>query len=407
MKRPQVIEPETSPDGHDSQKLDDSLVVKHRFSINDTISFMKQRVMYVILILAALGISAYSQKPEWFGAYDTNAVSNTAQVNLQPAQISAAPNATLQLWATTSAPTGFIQVEITFTPSVMKLSSDITLVNTSLTRIIKRTPLAEANSTGKIILALGLDPAKRATPLSGSMQIATLAFAAVTPAIISSTQVTISGTATSVVGMDAALMNISATSSTISLPVPTPSPTKSPTPTPTSTPIPTPSPTTTPIPTHTPTSTPTPVTTIYPSPPTTVKPTTTPTPTITNTPTKTPTPTIISTPSPTPTPVLPELRGALTGTVLDTAKQPLANVTVVISRSVQRKYVEVARLQTDAAGQYQLSLAYGSYRIQYSARNYNSQSQIVSIQSASTEIAIYLRKHHWGFSYWFSLAGRR
>jgi len=419
MKKVSVIEPSTSPDHSNIHRPEDPLIVKHKFSIADTISFLKQRLVYVVLILTAIGVAAYSQNPEWFGAYDTKASANTAQIAIQPAQASATPDTALQLWTTTSAPTGFIQVEIAFTPAVLKLSSDIILTNTDFTRIIKQTPYAEANTTGKIVLVLGLDPAKRTTPPQGTMQIATLPFTAVLPAVIPTTQVTVSGSGSTIVSMDTTLMGITATGSTISLPIPTPTPTNSPTPTPTLLPTPTTTPTSTPTRTPTPTSTPTrtptptPVITTYPSPSTTIVPTSTntptmtptktPTPTITPLPTNTPMPTITNSPTPTPTPIPPEEKGILSGTVLNADRIPIAGATVDISQSVGSRYVRVARLQTDASGKYQITLSYGTYRIKYSAKGYYTQTQTILMNTTTTDVAIYLNKNKWSTRNWFSL----
>jgi hypothetical protein len=169
---------------------------------------------------SGIGIVAFSQHPDWFRGYNTKAVTNTAQVNLQPSKVTAIPSTTLQLWITTSAATGFVAVEIDFTPTSIQLTSDVTLTSTTLTRVIKKTSYTEANSTGKIIFVLGLDPAQKANAPQGTMQLATLNFTAVTPASVGTTKISISGSASQVVGMDAAPMNITTSDTAVWLHIP-------------------------------------------------------------------------------------------------------------------------------------------------------------------------------------------
>jgi hypothetical protein len=370
MKHTNVIEPTTPLDQSDTPISENPLIVKHTFSLKETLLFIKHRLLYIVLIAAGIGIGVYSQHPEWFQEYDTSAATNTAQINLQPSQLSASPNAVLQIWTTTNAPTGFVSVEIDFTPSLIKLTSDVALTSTSFTRIIKRTSYTEANSTGKIILALGLDPAKKTNPPQGSMQLATINFAAVSPVVLSSTDITISGSASSVVGMDTALMNISTTGTTVSLPIVVVSPT------------PTSSISIHPTPTATPARTNTPI-------PTPIR-------------TKTLTPTLNGNPTATPTLPPEDTKCVLTGTVYNEKRNHVVNTTVIISRSENRTYTEVARLKSDANGQYQIPLACGTYQIRYSAHNFRSQLQTVNINSNSTEIGLHMKKFRWTFGSWWS-----
>jgi hypothetical protein len=482
MKRTLRTQQTTLPDQSESLPVEAPLVVKRKFSFRDILSLIKKHFVYIILILAGAGIALYSQFPELFQGYDASAAENTAQINLQPSQVSASPATTLQLWATTSAPTGFVAVEIDYTPAVIRLTGDITLTNSKLTKVIKQTSYSEANSTGKLFLTLGLDPAYKANAPQNSMQLGTLNFAAVTPAVISTTDVSVSGTYSSVVGMDATFMNISASGAVVTLPVIGPTTTVTPTPittiVPTRTPTITPTRTPTITPTRTPTSTLRPNQTATPTPLTTTAPFVISNVQATNISQTTATITWLlsdygtgqveygktisyglfstpetsfdwnhhaqslsgltsgalyhyrvkstdrtgqtavsgdytfttlgtggtSTPTPTsaPTPTPPEAKTVLTGTVYTAVKQPIVNATVVISQAIGKKYIEVARLKTDTAGQYSITLDYGTYRIQYSASGYRTQTQTVSLQTATTEIAVYLKEGRKSFRYTLS-----
>lgn len=220
MKHAQSSNPTTTTSQSDAPRLNDLLVAIRKITQRDTKSFTKQLLVFSIFILAGLGILGYSQHPEWFQRLNSKAESNTALIKLQPTQVNALPSTTLQLWTTTSAPTGFVAVEIDFMPSVIQLTGDATITNTGLWRIIKRTPYSEANSMGKIVLVLGLDPTHKTNAPQGSIQLATLNFSAVTPALIATTNITISGSASSVVGMDTAFMSVTTTGTAVSLHIP-------------------------------------------------------------------------------------------------------------------------------------------------------------------------------------------
>jgi outer membrane biosynthesis protein TonB len=269
----------------------------------------------------------------------TRAVAHQATVSILPATLSLPPNGALQVWATTDGPLAFVNVEVTFDPTVVKLSSEAALTTSAWGRVIKQTTMAEANATGKLDLVVGLDPAHVQTPPNGTFQIATLQFGANTTNSNVTTTVAVASAPSQLVVIDTTVFTLTTIGSTITVnPLPTPTPTLTPMPTtipPTSTPIPTPTstlaptpttipPTSTPIPTPTPTRTPTP--TPY------------PTPTPTRTPTPTPYPTTIPSPTPPPPPpvtdvvtiqsaymyrlwrIIPRLRVVATSTMAPTAQ---------------------------------------------------------------------------------------
>jgi hypothetical protein len=213
MKRKSSVRPKQS----NMNKTDSPLIVKRKFSLREIRSFLNQRLVYIILVISILAIAMFTTHPEWFQKYNTKAATNTAQITLQPAQVNAIPTTTVQLWTTTSASTGFVNVEIDFNPSRIRLTNDATLTSTTLTRLVRRTSFAEANTTGKLFLTLGLDPSKRSNPPQGTMQLGTLNFTAVTPAVIALTPVTVSQTTSSVVGMDAALMSVTSSGTIVYL----------------------------------------------------------------------------------------------------------------------------------------------------------------------------------------------
>jgi len=253
------------------------------------------------------------------------AVVGTATVSIKPSTQSLPPDQTFQVWVVTDNPVGFAQVVLNFDPTKIKLKEEISMTDSpfiiknieptpptgTVTNLVKKTSMTEANTSGNISLIIGLHPDQKASPPIGAFQLASLVFTPATTAT-TTTVVQIPAASVQLVDLNAAVFTVQTESSTLSLNPPnTPTPTPTGTPTPTRTPTPTPLPTTIP-PTGVPTSTPTPTPTRTPTPtptrtptPTPVPPTATPTPRPTNTPTptptRTPTPRPTNTPTPTPT----------------------------------------------------------------------------------------------------------
>jgi len=170
----------------------------------------------------------------------TRAVVHQAKVSVLPATLSLPPNGTLQVWATTDSPLAFLNVELTFDPAVIKLTAEVALSTAAWGRVIRQTTMATANTTGKMTLVIGMDPALRQASPSGTFPIATLQFGANTTASNATTTVTITSASSQLVAVDTTVFAVTVLGSAVTVnPLPTPTPTVAVTPTPTVGPSPT------------------------------------------------------------------------------------------------------------------------------------------------------------------------
>ncbi len=271
--------------------------------MNQKFSFLAVFIIVLLFIGGIFVISLTSRGAQQNQQQQSNAAGGPITISYTQGVIQ---NNTIpvSVQATTTTGIGFAEVNLSFDTTRIQLAQEITISNV-LTYIDSKTTMAEANTTGKIKILLGLSPDNLASPPMGTFLLATLPMKFVT-------QPPSPGT----IGIDTALTYFSDLDSNVvafvgsnytlvppptSTPLPTntatptnsPTPTRTPTPTSTNTPTPTRTPTPTPTNTPTPTRTPTPVPTNTPTPtrtPTPI-PTNTPFPTNTATPTRTPTPT--------------------------------------------------------------------------------------------------------------------
>lgn len=217
----------------------------------------------VIFLLIGLAITQATRQKQGIPA---KAGTNTIRITIQPAANVMPPNTTYQLWATADNPVSFATVTIVFNPTLVKMIGELSTSPSPLTRVVQQTPMSEANTTGVIHLSLALDPTRRATPPTGTFELATIPMSAATTQNIS-TSLHFDALTMQVVNPDLSLFTMTTVDSSITLnppPTPTPIPPTS-TPTPTATPIPSPTPTRTPTPTPIP-PTSTPVPTTFPTP---------------------------------------------------------------------------------------------------------------------------------------------
>jgi hypothetical protein len=136
---------------------------------------------------------------------------------------------------------GFARAQFTFDQTKIQLTSEIT-PTTTLKKIISVTSMATANSTGQITLILGLDPVDIANPPTGSFNLASLSFKAISNTS-STSNLSFVSSGIQIVDMTATPFIITATNATVNTSGPTIVPTASPiigTPTPAPTPTGTP-----------------------------------------------------------------------------------------------------------------------------------------------------------------------
>lgn len=327
-------------------------------------------ILYAVPVIAVFIVAALIQSNQIIG---TQASTHQATLSFQLTDWQVPPESTFGVWVNSDSPVAFSDTELSFNPKLVKMTQEVSFTD-KLTRKIKVTSMSEANTTGKISIVVGLDPANIASPPSGAFEIANVAFDANTSMQNATSSVNFETTGMQMVSTDQSVFSLTATGLNLTVnPIPTPSPSGTPsaTPTPTPTEIPTPTPTASPTPTPTPTST------ASPKPTPTVTPTPTRTPTPTPKPTATSSPTVRPTPSLTPTPT-PVQRLLLTGLVVDASNNGrlLRGVRV---RAINSSGKTVASSNTDRNGHYGFYLAAGHYTVTTSKRGYYGASQTIDL----------------------------
>lgn len=133
----------------------------------------------IFLFITTLIIVWLLKSPQRF--FKLKAAANQVSVVINP-ETTAMTGATaqeFQVIAVAEKAIGFIALELSFNPGLIQLTQEVTLTNTKLTQVILKTPLAEANVTGKIKIAVGLDPQQAADPPINNINLATLSMKAI------------------------------------------------------------------------------------------------------------------------------------------------------------------------------------------------------------------------------------
>ncbi len=169
------------------------------------------------------------------------ATSHQVSVNIYPKNQSLTPDGDMQLWIHADSSVAFAHVEIAFDPSKVKVDNEITLTS-PLATVVKKSTMSEANTAGRIIIAVALPPAGKNSPPTKAIKLADMTFAAQTKTANEQATLTIPSDAVTIVSADASLYTATTNAETLILnPMSTPTPTA--TPAPTSTPSPTAGPT--------------------------------------------------------------------------------------------------------------------------------------------------------------------
>lgn len=177
----------------------------------------------------------------------SKAGSNTVQISVQPSAQTMPPSTAFQLWVNAGNPIAFITVKVVFDPTLIQMTGDLASVS-PLTRIAQRTSYATANITGVLWFSVGLDPAMRNSPPSGTFELATIPFAVKTTSVNQPATIHLDATGMQVVNTDYSLFSVTAQDSALTL-----NPSAAPTATPTPKPLPSPTPTSIPADTTPPT----------------------------------------------------------------------------------------------------------------------------------------------------------
>lgn len=194
----------------------------------------------------------------------SKAAAESASFIVLPKSAILSPSGTLEVWIRAAHSVAFIHATLSYDSSKVQLTQEPTLAAPSIYRVVSQTSLSEANSTGKLSIVLGLDPASKIQFQTGIFQFLTLNVTSITNDHDVQTTIVMSPDTAQIVNFDSSPIAYVLTSEgstiTINPTVPTQTPTPTSVPivigaaTPTSTPLPTI--TNTPVPTTAPTGTP-------------------------------------------------------------------------------------------------------------------------------------------------------
>lgn len=178
--------------------------------------------MVALLILGVLAVIRGIQLRNSRAAGSVHLSFSPSSINLvSPQNVNIVAN-------TGAAKVGFIRVDISFNKNVMRLNAD-PVITSPVNKPISMTSVANANSSGKLSMVLGLDPDSIASAPSGEFAVATLAFTPVTPLSTQPATVVIDVENSQVVDLDPSELLLSAGDLSVTFDVATPTPTVAPT----------------------------------------------------------------------------------------------------------------------------------------------------------------------------------
>lgn len=150
-----------------------------------------------------------------FRQIKARAGTDSANLFTQPQDLSLPSVLDMQIWVTVKNPVGFVATEITFDKSVVKISNDIDISPSPLKKIINITSANDANNSGKITIALGLEPNDISSPANGTFRIANIKLEPNSDLKNLSSKFSFIQQNTQVVGMDESAHTITATNADI------------------------------------------------------------------------------------------------------------------------------------------------------------------------------------------------
>lgn len=232
---------------------------------NKTISIPLGKVFLLGIVMIMLSVTIYFANVllNRSQSLSVGAAAGVADLFLEPESITMPPDGLVNLWVTTDKQLGFVAVDLAFDPTLIKLSQEITLPTATLQKTIKVSTMAQANTTGKISIVLGIEPTGISTAPTGTFPLANLKFSKNTAISNKLATLTIVQTSSQLVDLGAipfsltsknASFNLNPVASPVATLAPSTTPTSVPTPTPVATVTPTVKPTPTPVPTATPVS---------------------------------------------------------------------------------------------------------------------------------------------------------
>lgn len=148
---------------------------KFRIKSSEFLKNHKADAKYLLLIIPVVATFLLVKAVQYRQSLNSRAGIHQASVAFQLQNWTLPPENPFEVWVNSDSPVSFANVSISFDPTLVNLTHEIALSG-RLTRIIKVTTMAEANSTGVISIILGLDPNMVNSPPVGAFQVANLTF---------------------------------------------------------------------------------------------------------------------------------------------------------------------------------------------------------------------------------------
>lgn len=137
-----------------------------------------RRLLLTFLLVLALPVSVVVLQQ--VQRYRTGAALETAEVYFSPASQNLPPNSNFKVMLNAkSNQVGFVRFEFTLDPSKVNLASEVT-VTSRLATVVQKTSMAEANSTGNVVVVAALSTTDRGNPLTGVVELANFNLTSVT-----------------------------------------------------------------------------------------------------------------------------------------------------------------------------------------------------------------------------------
>ena len=178
--------------------------------VKELVKNNKTEIKYLLYAIPIIAIFLLAMEAKNIQKLFLRAVTHSASVSFQLQNWSLPPANTFGVWINSDSPVAFADIELTFDPSLVKMTQEISLTN-SLTRKIKVTSMADANSTGKVSIVLGLDPSMLSSPPSGAFQLANITFNANTTSQNITSKISFSDSIMQIVATDQSVFALTST----------------------------------------------------------------------------------------------------------------------------------------------------------------------------------------------------
>lgn len=187
--------------------------------------YLKSKILpLAIIILLVISTFLLVRETKFYQSIFTSASVGQATIFLEPDTSTLPPSSSVDVWITVDQAAAFSHIELYYDSQVIELIAEPDYSSSPMTRIINSTSMSEANSTGKIIFTLGLEPSQLSSAPTGAFKLATFKFSTTTSSF-TETLLSIDTSTTQLVDVGATPFQLTFSNSLLILnPTPAPSP---------------------------------------------------------------------------------------------------------------------------------------------------------------------------------------